>query len=351
MGVSLGKVIKSITSPLANNLFKSPSRPNPYDSSNDIGALNQLAAEEEAKRKALGLQQQGQINQFADQMAGDAANYRKILANNLANTSQQTFNQALPGLLEDLNSRGLFTSQTARDQETNRALQELSTQQNKVLSDYDTTQFGNIQDIRGSALSALLGGDQSALDSALALRKAGVQRSFDVADQNAQNDMSTYLAKKQSRDQLISSLIGAGGSLGAGMMCFDGSTNIEMMDGSKCEISEVKLGDTTKGGIVISIRQAITPAGTRFNYNGTVVTGSHAVFENGMWKRVGDSEKSVPVEGGGIIYALVTTGHRIYANGETFGDEIEIDDYKFYQEKINEETLRQLNNNLIGSVA
>ena len=315
-----------------------------------ISPIKKLASEEEAKRKALGLQQQGQINEFANTMEGEIANYRKRLAQNLADTSQQTFQQATPGLLEDLNARGLFTSQTARDQETNRALQELATQQNKILSDYDTQQFGNIQDLRGTALSALLGGDQSALDSALALRKADIQRSFDVADRDAQNNLSMMLARRQSRDQLTSSLIGAGGMGIAALLCFDGETDIKMADGLTKKINEIAIGDTTAGGIVISRRESFTQNGTRYNHNGTIVTGSHAVFEDGIWKRIENSSNATPIEGSGIVYSLVTTGHRIYVGENIYGDEFEVDDYYKHQERVNNETLQQLNT-LVGSVA
>ena len=52
----------------------------------------------------------------------------------------------------------------------------------RQLMNFDTQSFNDINDIRGTGLSALLGGDQSALDSALELRKAGVQRRFDEQD-------------------------------------------------------------------------------------------------------------------------------------------------------------------------
>jgi len=325
--------------------------PDPMDSNQGKSELEQMAISEEAKRQALGLKQRQQIDEFATQMEGNVGDYRKRLAQNLADTSQQTFNQAVPGLLEDLQSRGLFTSQTARDESTNRALQELATQQSNVLSNFDTEQFGNIQDLRGTALSALLGGDQSALDSALALRKAGIQRSFDVTDQNAQNALAQTLAKRQSRDQLISSLIGGGSQIGMGLlMCFDGETDIKMADGLTKKINEVSIGDTTAGGMVISRRESFTQNGTRYNHNGTILTGSHAVFEDGIWKRIENSPNATPIEGSGIVYSLVTTGHRIYVGDNIYGDEFEVDDYYKHQERVNNETLQQLNT-LVGSVA
>lgn len=180
--------------------------------------LDALAAQEEAKRQALAKEQQGQINDFANQQEGSVADFRKILAQHLSDTAQQTFQQANPGILEDLNSRGLFTSQTARDDSQNRALQQLATQQQSALSNFDTNEFNNIQDIKGSGLSALLGGNQSALDSALELRKAGIQRSFDVADQQRNQAFQQMLANQQNRQQMISSILGLGGTLGAGLL-------------------------------------------------------------------------------------------------------------------------------------
>lgn len=183
-----------------------------------VSELERAAQEEEAKRHALGVQQQGQINTFADQQQGVVADYRKILAQHLSDTAQDTFRQANPGILEDLNSRGLFTSQTGRDDAQNRALQELATQQQSALSNFDTSQFNNIQDIRGSGLSALLGGDQSALDSALELRKAGIQRSFDIADQQRQQAFQQMLANRSNRQQMIGSILGLGGTLGGAFL-------------------------------------------------------------------------------------------------------------------------------------
>lgn len=177
--------------------------------------LYRLAAEEEAKRKALGVQQQGQINTFADETQNRANAFRSTLAKSLSDTSQGTFQRANPFILEDLNSRGLFTSQTARDQEQGRFLGDLAREEQTQLSNFDKDIFGQINDIRGTGLSALLGGDQSALDSALSLKKAGIQRSFDDADLYREQSFAAQLAKKQSKDQLLQSLLGLGGTLGA----------------------------------------------------------------------------------------------------------------------------------------
>lgn len=180
--------------------------------------LAQSAIDEQTKREALAKQQQGQINDFATQQQGAVADYRKTLAQNLSDTAQQTFSQANPGLLEDLNSRGLFTSQTARDDSQNRALSALATQQQSALSNFDTSEFNNINDIKGAGLSTLLGGDQSALDSALQIKQAGIQQSFAQAQQQQQQAFAQMLAAQQQRQQMISSILGLGGTLGGALI-------------------------------------------------------------------------------------------------------------------------------------
>lgn len=122
--------------------------------------------------------------------------------------------------------------------------------------------------------------------------------------------------------------------------CFDGETPVEMVDGSKVVIKDIKLGDRIKGGgMVLSTRQSLTSNGTRYDYNGVIVTGFHAVKEK-KWLRVRDSAHARRIDGGGTVYSLVTTLHRIYVNGIQFADEHETDMYEHLS--INE-SLNELN--------
>lgn len=109
--------------------------------------------------------------------------------------------------------------------------------------------------------------------------------------------------------------------------CFDGSTLVEMSDGSKKAIKDITLGEHTKGGVVESTRQSYTAPGTRYDYKGTMVTGSHAVKED-IWRRVADSKYARPLVGSGVVYSLVTSNHRIIIDGITFADEHETDQYE-----------------------
>lgn len=187
-------------------------------SKRDRAEFNRLAKREKAERETLGQQQQQQILGFADEQQGRANTFRQSLAEALSQQGRDTFSLMNPSILEDLNARGLFTSQTARDQSQNQALKEIELARQGQLSDFDQNVFSDISDIRGTALSALLGGNQSALDAALDLRRAGFQRKFDLADQQAQMSFANMLARRQSRDQMVQGLLGFAGNLGGGLL-------------------------------------------------------------------------------------------------------------------------------------
>lgn len=123
------------------------------------------------------------------------------------------------------------------------------------------------------------------------------------------------------------------------IFCFDGETMIDMADGSKTAIKDIKLGDVIKGGTVISTRQALTPNGTRYEYKGIIVTGAHAVKEK-RWIRVRDSVHAHRIDGGGVVYSLVTNTHKMYIKDILFADEHETNDYETLSL---DESLRYLN--------
>lgn len=305
------------------------------------GDLEAMARIEERKRQDLGLKQRGQINAFADEQQTRATDFRRGLAESLTRRGQETFNLMNPAILEDLNSRGLFTSQTARDKSQADALKEIELENQRQLTNFDTQSFNDINDIRGTGLSALLGGDQSALDAALELRKASISRRFDEADAAREQSFAEMMARRQSRDQMIQGLLGGLGSLGtAAILCFDPATLVEMETGEEKEMRDIALGDIlSDGGIVVSVRDAVTE-GHFFDYKGVKVTGSHAVKEDGKWIRVKESPYATSLDSGGKIRTLGTTTHRIFINGIEFADELETDDFN----KISlDDSLKRLN--------
>lgn len=131
-------------------------------------------------------------------------------------------------------------------------------------------------------------------------------------------------ARKQGRRDLLQSTIGGASFAGGMLFCFDPATPIEMADGSKKIIQNILLGDDIRGGgKVVSIRCSFTGDGTRYNYDGVIVTGSHCVYENGKWVRVKDSANAKSIDGDGVVWSLITERHLIYVNGIKFDDEME----------------------------
>lgn len=110
------------------------------------------------------------------------------------------------------------------------------------------------------------------------------------------------------------------------VFCFLPDTPVEMMGDKSKPIGEMKLGDQTLGGEVISIRRSISD--DLYFYNGIHVTGSHAVREAGVWIRVADSPLAQALDGRWEVVSIVTTKHRIYSLGMVMADETETDDYE-----------------------
>ncbi len=124
------------------------------------------------------------------------------------------------------------------------------------------------------------------------------------------------------------------------IFCFHPDTQVEMANGSTKAICKIRIGDETKGGLVIATTRGL---GQGFYwYNGVLVTAKHAVKEDGVWVRIEDSKNGrlfpYLTE---VVCNLVTEKHRIWANGIEFADEYENDNY----ENLNlQDSLDALNN-------
>ncbi len=101
-----------------------------------------------------------------------------------------------------------------------------------------------------------------------------------------------------------------------------------MTDGTTLSIEEIEIGDLTRGGIVTAVMQFMTPWPI-FDYRGVTVSGSHAVFEDGKWKRVVDADESNLLSEEKMrtinrVYAFDSTEHRIHIQGILFADYSEV---------------------------
>ena len=114
-----------------------------------------------------------------------------------------------------------------------------------------------------------------------------------------------------------------------------------MEDGTTKNIEDIKIGDKLKlGGRVYSTIQGDGLIETWYNYGTTKVTGNHAIFENGEWKRVKDAKEAIPaLHKEEILYTLINENHRMVAeDGVVYTDYDEVDNTG-----IEEDLLIQLN--------
>ncbi len=118
-------------------------------------------------------------------------------------------------------------------------------------------------------------------------------------------------------------------------------TLISMWNGSQLPISRISAGDVIRGGRVIAVTRAVSQ--DFYWYNGVIVTGDHAVKENGRWVRLENAKLGhhIPrlIE---VVCNLVTESHRIYANGIEFTDQHETDAHEILNPN---ESLQELNKN------
>lgn len=97
-----------------------------------------------------------------------------------------------------------------------------------------------------------------------------------------------------------------------------------MEDGSIKHIEEIQLGDRVKlGGLVDGLGSFL--AEDIYDYKGIYVAGSHAVYENGEWKRVENTIHGKPLNDNKthIVYTLGTEHKRIDIENITFTDYFE----------------------------
>lgn len=118
-----------------------------------------------------------------------------------------------------------------------------------------------------------------------------------------------------------------------GGKCFHPDTLVQMKDGSVKKISEILVGDYVNSGgkvleVIVSSSMEKFPL---YDYLGTKITGSHAVFEGERWVRIEDSKLAKKTEEKiETVYNLVVENHLITTTSDTvFSDNVETDeDYK-----------------------
>ena len=125
------------------------------------------------------------------------------------------------------------------------------------------------------------------------------------------------------------------GVAGAGVFCFDAETEICLENGLTKPIYTLQVGERLLGndcveGILLTEREANT---TLFNYKGIVVSGSHLVWEEGIWKPVESSRLALPIQHHTErLYSLRTTSRTMTAVSKQTGATVLFRDWEEIQQ-------------------
>ena len=201
-----------------------------------------------------------------------------------------------------------------------------------LASPYSGAQFGDIGDYLGGADPYAVGYNPyvdmggSAYDQyGMGMTQEDIDKvfadtdKFSLAAQEAKRKAAEEAAKKKKP-------IGRGEGRqdegdppgGGGKSCFVEGTPVEMADGTTKEITNIKVGDETRGGIVEVTMQCL-PARI-YNYKDVLVSGSHWVIEDNQFVAVEDSKHGVLTDRIEPVYTLKTSKNRIWIYGIEFGD-------------------------------
>jgi hypothetical protein len=111
------------------------------------------------------------------------------------------------------------------------------------------------------------------------------------------------------------------GVAGTGVFCFDPQTEVCLADGTTKPICKLQVGDKLLGndsviGILLTEKE---PNTAMYDYKGVIVSGSHLVWEEGLWKPVERSRYAVPMPySGERLYSLRTSSRTMTVHNKAF---------------------------------
>jgi len=116
--------------------------------------------------------------------------------------------------------------------------------------------------------------------------------------------------------------------------CFHPDTPIKLESGETVLLKYVKVGDTLSSGARVTATMRCLAAGVPlYVYDGTVVSGTHLVKEDGVWTYVEKAKGSVPYTGPQpyTLICLNTTDHQIPIGNTVYADYEEIEEELDYE--------------------
>lgn len=111
---------------------------------------------------------------------------------------------------------------------------------------------------------------------------------------------------------------------------FNKDTLIDMLDGSKKPIEDIKIGDKLIHSNIVGISQLSATDVKMYNYKGIILSGTTIVNENGLYIPVYKSEYAIDMTANShttdVIFNLITNNNKIYINNIEFTDYVQDSD-------------------------
>jgi hypothetical protein len=116
--------------------------------------------------------------------------------------------------------------------------------------------------------------------------------------------------------------------------CFHPDTPIKLQNGQTILLKQVRVGDILSSGArVTATMNCLAKDVPLYVYDGTVVSGTHLVREDGVWTYIENAKRSVPYEGPPphTLICLNTTDHQIPIGNTVYADYEEIEEELDYE--------------------
>ena len=116
--------------------------------------------------------------------------------------------------------------------------------------------------------------------------------------------------------------------------CFHPDTPIKLVNGETVLLKHVKVGDVLSSGARVTATMNCLATGVPlYTYDGTVVSGTHLVKEDGVWTYIERAKGSVPYTGPApyTLICLNTSDHKIPIGNTLYADYEEIEEELDYE--------------------
>jgi len=116
--------------------------------------------------------------------------------------------------------------------------------------------------------------------------------------------------------------------------CFHPDTPIKLQNGQTVLLKQVRVGDILSSGArVTATMNCLAKDVPLYVYDGTIVSGTHLVREDGVWTYIEKAKRSVPYDGPPphTLICLNTTDHQIPIGNTVYADYEEIEEELDYE--------------------